>query len=157
MIDNNNNREQYGIEEDEDVNILVVMSNWMSFYYGIMFGLTFWLIFPMFYFGKKLFFSWSTGWIFNDDKFSMTSGLFSPDVFEVQYYRIKSVRLKRPFLMRFFGLGTIEIITSEQFARTITIPGISEWEWIYNGLQQMSEQARRDRGVGEHNLYNLND
>lgn len=151
------NREQYGIEEDENVHIIVLMSTWMSIYYGIMLGLTMWLIVPIFYFGKKILHSISTGWVFNDDKFSMTTGLFSPEVIEVHYYKIKSIRLKRPFLMRFFGLGTIEVITSEQFGKTIVIPGISEWDSIYNGLQEMSEQARRERGVGEQNLYMLND
>jgi hypothetical protein len=114
------------------------------------------LIIPIFFGLRGIFYNISTEWILYDDKLYMVTGLFSQDIVEVRYYRIKSIRMKRTFIYRLFSLGTIEIKTSEKFFSDILMNGISDWKMVFDGLQNASEYARKENGVGEQNLYMLN-
>lgn len=70
-------------------------------------------------------------------------GVFSINTLEIHYFRIKSIRVWRPFLLRIFGLSTVEIVTSEPFQPYLRLYAIYrgyEWaEYLKNAMTHWRE------------------
>lgn len=80
-------------------------------------------------------------------------GVFSVEIIEVQYFRIKSVRVWRPFLYRLVGLSTIEIITSEPFVPYLTIYAVNDGEKLAARLKELAKIWRRKNKVKESDFH----
>lgn len=80
-------------------------------------------------------------------------GVFNVEKVEIKYFRIKSVQIKKPFLMRLVGLSTIEVITSEPFKPFLTIYAVHNGEECMKFIQDMAVYWRDERGVKETDFH----
>ena len=93
-------------------------------------------------------------WIFIFDENSETiverKGVFYVRKVEIQYFRIKSIRVMKPLWQRIFGLSTVQIITSEPFKPFLTVYAISNGEEIARHCKEMAVYWRQQKS-GETN------
>jgi len=80
-------------------------------------------------------------------------GVFSVTQEEVQYFRIKSIKIEKPFLMRFVGLSIIHIISSERHKPNLVLYGIKNGESIKNKLSAAAYEWRNKLGVRDNDIY----
>jgi len=78
-----------------------------------------------------------------------TSGILSKTVDELELYRVKDVKLEKPFLLRMFGLGNIMLITSDKTSKKYFIKALKDSEIIREKLRKFVEERRIKRGVRE--------
>ncbi len=101
-------------------------------------------------------------WKYLDIKFSkytLTSqrlrierGVLTKTIDEVELYRIKDTQLHQTLIDRMLGLGTIEILSSDETNPTLYLPKISGAPAVREQLRQGVERLRLARGVRELDL-----
>lgn len=98
-------------------------------------------------------------WIFIFDKNSETiierKGVFSVEKVEIQYFRIKSIRVMKPFWQRIFGLSTVQIITSEPFKPYLSIYAVYNGDEIAQHCKEMAVYWRKQKGVSETDFHHF--
>ena len=82
-------------------------------------------------------------------------GVFDVSQEEVQYFRIKSIKVEEPFWMRFFGLCVIHIITSEQFKPRMTIYAVYDGAELKDLISNLTYQWRLKMNIRDHDIYNV--
>jgi membrane protein YdbS with pleckstrin-like domain len=80
-------------------------------------------------------------------------GVFSVTREEVQYFRIKSIKIDEPFLMRIVGLSIVHIISSERYKPNMVLYGIKNGESIKNKLNAAAHEWRNKLGVRDYDIY----
>lgn len=90
----------------------------------ILFGLSCWLIFPIFFGLWRWLEVNSINYEITTERFRRTSGILSRRVVELELYRIKNTVLDQPFGLRIFGLASILIESSDVTRRRWIIAGI---------------------------------
>ena len=80
-------------------------------------------------------------------------GVFSVQKVEIQYFRIKSIRILKPFFMRLFGLSIVEVITSEPFKPYLRLYAIPNGEYWAQYLKEMAKYWRLQKGVKETDFH----
>ena len=80
-------------------------------------------------------------------------GVFSVTREEVQYFRIKSIKIDEPFLMRIVGLSIVHIISSERYKPNMILYGIKNGESIKNKLNAAAYEWRNKLGVRDYDIY----
>lgn len=82
-------------------------------------------------------------------------GVFSVIIVEIHYSRIKSIRIRKPFLMRLVGISIVEVITSEPFKPVLKLYAIGcGGDWA-KYLQEMAAFWRQKTGVRESDFHIL--
>lgn len=76
-------------------------------------------------------------------------GVLSKKIDEVELYRIKDTQLKQTFIDRMLGLGTVEIVSSDETNPVLHIPSIKNARDMREKLRQCVEKLRLARGVRE--------
>jgi membrane protein YdbS with pleckstrin-like domain len=96
-------------------------------------------------------------WSFYMDEDSETiierRGVFSVTTVEIQYFRIKSIQIWKPFFLRIFGLSTVQIITSEPFKPFLSIYAIYDGEGWSHYCKEMARYWRDKKGVKETDFH----
>ena len=82
-------------------------------------------------------------------------GVFTTNKVEIHYFRIKSVAVNRPFLMRLVGLSNIVIMTSDPLRPVLRLYAIHNGEVIREKIKDLTFHWRNEMNVKEHDLYNL--
>ncbi len=85
----------------------------------------------------------------NKEKLLVTTGIFSTNEEEVKLYRILDVTLKKSFLQRIFGVGTIHCCSSDQTSKEFDIKDIKKPKEVKELLSSLVEEERdRKRVMG---------
>ena len=92
---------------------------------------------------------------FHERTIAEKKGVFSVSRREIHYFRIKSVRVEEPFLYRFIGLCSIDIITSDPMIPVLRIYAIGNMENIRNYVKDMTTHWRKMNGIREYDLHSL--
>lgn len=92
---------------------------------------------------------------FRERTIAERKGVFSTDKIEIHYFRIKSIKIQKPFLMRLVGLSNIWIITSDPFRPVLKLYAIQNGEVIREMIKDNVYHWRREMKVYEHDLFNL--
>jgi len=112
-------------------------------------------------FGIVLFFSvwfvwqWillkTISWTLTTERLCLEKGVLSRTTQNLELYRIKDVRLHRPFLMRLFRRGYVEYVTSDQSEKYENTPlgAISRPDDLYAMMRKYVERQRQLKGVRE--------
>lgn len=79
-------------------------------------------------------------------------GVFSKTLDEVELYRVKDTQLHQTFMDRMLGIGTIEILSSDETNPRLYIPKIPQAATVREQLRQGVERLRLARGVRELDL-----
>lgn len=82
-------------------------------------------------------------------------GVFSVNTVEIQYFRIKSVQVWKPFLLRIFGLSNVQVITSEPFKPFLLIYAVRDGEGWAHYCREMADYWRNKKGVKETDFHHF--
>ena len=103
-------------------------SQWVNFIWGI-FGIGLcWLVLPIVIFIARMIIIGNIHYRFGEKTITEKRGVFSHKMREMHYFRIKSIRTERPFLMRLVGLSNIYMVSSEPYMLEIKLWAVSNGE-----------------------------
>lgn len=86
-----------------------------------------------------------TTYMISDDKLTIKSGFLNIVEDDAYMYKIQDVRLKRSFMERIFGLGTVVCFTGDTTHPELKLLHIKRAAEIKDYLMDASEEARRRR------------
>ena len=129
-------------------------SQWLNFGYFIatILGL---VVFPPIGFILLLVLLWKMlviyfwRWDFTLDSLVEVKGVLNVTTDEVQFFRIKDVRLYQPFFYRLVGLSKIYVITSDQYKPVIVLKGITHGHSKRVMIKELALKHRKNQGVRE--------
>tara|TARA_B100000989_G_scaffold63578_1_gene43972 strand:+ start:1115 stop:1465 length:351 start_codon:yes stop_codon:yes gene_type:complete len=84
-----------------------------------------------------------------EDRFIEKRGILSQSIEELELYRVRDYSIKKPFLMRLFGLGNLILTTSDKTHSQIYIHAIRDVENVRDNLRKHVEEARARTGTRE--------
>jgi len=90
---------------------------------------------------------WS--WTLRFDSLIERKGVFNVTTDEIEFFRIKDVRLYEPILFRLVGLSTLTIVTSDKMKPKIVLRGIRNGEQKRTFIKASMMISRRKEGVRE--------
>jgi uncharacterized membrane protein YdbT with pleckstrin-like domain len=97
------------------------------------------IILPLYRYLKTRFISYS----FSEDRMIIKEGILSQSVNEIELYRIRDYSVFKPFLLRIFGLGHLQIVSSDRTSPTLTLRAIHQPESVMSQLRDCVEGARK--------------
>ena len=97
------------------------------------------IILPLYRYLKTRFMSYS----FSEDRMIIKEGILSQSVNEIELYRIRDYSVFKPFLLRIFGLGHLQIVSSDRTSPTLTLRAIHQPENVMSQLRDCVEAARK--------------
>ncbi|MCR5735439.1 MAG: PH domain-containing protein [Lachnospiraceae bacterium] len=91
---------------------------------------------------------WSfTVYSVDDERIYIEKGFFNKVEDEVRLYRVMDISLKRTFIQRMFGLGTIHIDSADKTMHDFDILKIKKPKEVKELLSQLVEQERENKHV----------
>lgn len=84
---------------------------------------------------------------FDEDRIYVEKGLFSKKYDEVRLYRVLDMSVSRSFMQRLFGLGTIQLNTSDQTLGDFELVNITKCLKTKEQLSQLVENQRDKKRV----------
>ena len=88
-----------------------------------------------------------TRYSLSEDRFFISTGLFSVNEDEVRLYRILDVSLKMSFWQRIFGVGTICVSSSDKSMENFEIKSVKKPREVKEQLSQLVEKNRDAKRV----------
>ena len=82
-------------------------------------------------------------------------GVFNISKIELNYFRVKSVKVEEPFLMRLVGLSNVSIISSDPYCPYLKIWAVYNGEDVATWIREKSIEYRKRENVKEHDLFDL--
>lgn len=87
--------------------------------------------------------TWCTNYKLTSQRLYIKTGVFSQTIEQTELYRIRDYTVKKPLKQRIFGLGTLEIISSDKTQPNIHLTAIKDPEGIADLLREGVELSRR--------------
>ncbi len=84
-----------------------------------------------------------------DQRIKLKTGILNQEIDECELYRVRDYKVVKPFIQRIFGLGNIELVTSDRSNSSINLNGIKDPENLYNLIRDNVEKIRRKTGTRE--------
>ena len=84
-----------------------------------------------------------------DQRIKLKTGILSQEIDECELYRVRDYKIVKPFFQRIFGLGKIELSTSDRSNSSINLNGIKDPENLYNLIRDNVEKIRKKTGTRE--------
>ena len=84
-----------------------------------------------------------------DQRIKLKTGILNQEIDECELYRVRDYKIVKPFFQRIFGLGKIELVTSDRSNSSINFDGIKNPENLYNLIRDNVEKIRRKTGTRE--------
>ena len=84
-----------------------------------------------------------------DQRIKLKTGILNQEIDECELYRVRDYKVVKPFFQRIFGLGRIELVTSDRSNSNINLNGIKDPENLYNLIRTNVETIRRKTGTRE--------
>ena len=84
-----------------------------------------------------------------NQRIKLKTGILNQEIDECELYRIRDYKVVKPFFQRIFGLGKIELVTSDRSNSNINLNGIKDPENLYNLIRDNVEKIRRKTGTRE--------
>lgn len=82
-----------------------------------------------------------------EDKILVDKGFFTKIEDEIMLYRVLDISIKRGFIQRIFGLGTITVISSDKSCSELLIQNIKHSKEIKEQISELVEKARDKKRV----------
>jgi uncharacterized membrane protein YdbT with pleckstrin-like domain len=80
-------------------------------------------------------------------------GIFSVTEESVNYFRVKSIKLEKPFWMRIFGLSIVSMTTSEAYKPEIKLYGVENKRELVDFISKKAKLKRKQNGVRDMDLF----
>jgi len=84
-----------------------------------------------------------------NQRIKLKTGILNQEIDECELYRVRDYKIVKPFFQRIFGLGKIELVTSDRSNSSINLNGIKDPENLYNLIRDNVEKIRRKTGTRE--------
>ena len=84
-----------------------------------------------------------------DQRIKLKTGILNQEIDECELYRVRDYKIVKPFFQRIFGLGKIELVTSDRSNSSINFNGIKNPENLYDLIRDNVEKIRRKTGTRE--------
>ena len=84
-----------------------------------------------------------------NQRIKLKTGILNQEIDECELYRVRDYKVVKPFFQRIFGLGKIELVTSDRSNSNINLNGIKDPENLYNLIRDNVEKIRRKTGTRE--------
>ena len=84
-----------------------------------------------------------------DQRIKLKTGILNQEIDECELYRVRDYKIVKPFFQRIFGLGKIELVTSDRSNSSINLNGIKNPENLYDLIRDNVEKIRRKTGTKE--------
>ena len=84
-----------------------------------------------------------------NQRIKLKTGILNQEIDECELYRVRDYKVVKPFFQRIFGLGRIELVTSDRSNSIINLNGIKDPENLYNLIRDNVEKIRRKTGTRE--------
>ena len=84
-----------------------------------------------------------------DQRIKLKTGILNQEIDECELYRVRDYKIVKPFFQRIFGLGKIELVTSDRSNSSINLNGIKNPENLYDLIRDNVEKIRRKTGTRE--------
>ena len=81
------------------------------------------------------------------DRIEWARGIFSKKVDNLDMFRIVDLKLRRSFLDRIFGIGTVELMTTDKTDSLFVFEKMHDSQKLYDAIKKSSLEADRKRGV----------
>ena len=98
---------------------------------------------------------WCWKYHFHERTIVEQNGIFSVVYTELHYYRIKSIRIEEPFILRLVGLSNVFIESSDPYKSSIKLYAVRNPKQIREFLRAKTDYWRRSVGVREIDIHNL--
>lgn len=93
-----------------------------------------------------------TKWYYTTDTLVEKTGVFNVTTDEIQFFRIKDVRLYQPLLYRIVGISKLTLITSDKFKPVVVLNGITDGRRKRDMFKALAISTRREMGVKEFDI-----
>ena len=87
-----------------------------------------------------------------DQRLIEEKGVLSKRTDELEFYRVKDIRLEQPLLLRMVSLSNIILITSDKSNSVIKIPAVPNGKQLREELRVVVEKRRDIKGVREYDM-----
>ena len=84
-----------------------------------------------------------------NQRIKLKTGILNQEIDECELYRVRDYKIVKPFFQRIFGLGKIELVTSDRSNSSINLNGIKNPENLYDLIRDNVEKIRRKTGTRE--------
>ena len=84
-----------------------------------------------------------------DQRIKLKTGILNQEIDECELYRVRDYKIVKPFFQRIFGLGKIQLVTSDRSNSSINLNGIKNPENLYDLIRDNVEKIRRKTGTRE--------
>ena len=84
-----------------------------------------------------------------NQRIKLKTGILNQEIDECELYRVRDYKIVKPFFQRIFGLGKIELVTSDRSNSGINLNGIKNPENLYDLIRDNVEKIRRKTGTRE--------
>lgn len=88
----------------------------------------------------------------SEDRFFLKTGVFSIKEDEVRLYHIKDISLRKGFMQRIFGLGTIVVNSSDSSLKNFSIVNVKHPDSVKEQLSQYVEEERQKKRVSSREI-----
>jgi len=112
-------------------------------------GLLFFLVVPVFYAIWRWIVTRCFRYNVSDQRIRITQGVFNKRTDSIELYRVKDVVLLQPLFLRLFGLGNVELRTSDKTSPLLTMNAVPDPESLREKILLAAEVRRDAKGVRE--------
>ena len=84
-----------------------------------------------------------------NQRIKLKTGILNQEIDECELYRVRDYKIVKPFFQRIFGLGKIELVTSDRSNSSINLNRIKNPENLYDLIRDNVEKIRRKTGTRE--------
>jgi uncharacterized membrane protein YdbT with pleckstrin-like domain len=99
----------------------------------------------------------STRYELTTQRLRKTSGIFTRKLDELELYRVKDSTLEQPFLLRFFGLGNVTVVSSDATLPLVQIAAVNDAYEMREKLRLAVESERDRKRVREMEVNSTTD
>ena len=89
----------------------------------------------------------STDFTLTNQRLRIKTGILSRQTEEIELYRVRDTAINQSLFERIFGLGTIQISSSDPRTPEVPLPAIKDPHGVREHFRRFTEQMRRSRGV----------
>lgn len=112
-------------------------------------ALLFFLVVPVFYAIWRWIVTRCFRYSVSDQRIRVTQGVFNKRTDSIELYRVKDVVLLQPFWLRLFGLGNVELRTSDMTSPLLTLHAVPDPAALRESVLLAAEARRDTKGVRE--------
>lgn len=115
--------------------------------------LTFWLLIPLLVMFFLHMYNHSVKYVLTNERLRICSGIFIRRIVDLELYRVKDMSIILPFYMRMFGLGSLELRTSDATTPFVLIEAVPHISKLEEMMRHYVEKRRDEKKVQEIDQY----